>query len=559
MLLRSIARVFLAVTLIVGCVVSANPAEAQNADAKTTAAAGERSINYIPEDAVFLADLRPREILIDPSNWMLPTEIIQAWCDQYVGVQVDNIELVRIVSPMLNPEIPTLGMTIEFVQDVALEDLKPGLIGHDDPLMVAGRECFVVGDTDGEIVVHADTPRRWFVGTPNYLPALFNADNNDNNNATSTLIELVRRTPKQGQYQLALDLTPFRPLMMGVVMVNADQIPPAAGRLPELVNLIESITMNADLSGGNLMAFGAYSIWANDDAAADQIEQIIAQTAGDLATMLVSMAIQQVPGDDKVSASIRDYIRRMEREIVPMVRLQRDGLEFTLPNFNVQSVAYIGVLTGLALPAVQSAREAARRMSASNNLKMIGLAIHNYHSAYRKLPPRAITADDGTPLLSWRVAILPFVEQQALYEQFHLDEPWDSPHNLALAAKIPEVYVDPSAAFLGNQTIFQSPYGDGTMLGTNGQQNRFRDVLDGLSNTIMVLEASTDEAVVWTKPEDVTVVSEDPLLVTGDIHPGGFHVLLGDGSVRFFTDFIDQDMFNGMITRAGKEVIDQDF
>src|ERR1700676_3675353 len=107
-------------------------------------------------------------------------------------------------------------------------------------------------------------------------------------------------------------------------------------------------------------------------------------------------------------------------------------------------IAIIAVLIALLLPAVQAAREAARRAQCVNNLKQIGLAMHNYHSTYDCFPP-AVTADDqGRPLLSWRVLILPYLEEAPLYAQFHLDEPWDSPHNLPLASKMPRVYTCPS-------------------------------------------------------------------------------------------------------------------
>ena len=91
----------------------------------------------------------------------------------------------------------------------------------------------------------------------------------------------------------------------------------------------------------------------------------------------------------------------------------------------------------LLLPAFRSAREAARRAQCTNNLKQIGLAFHNYHEANGCLPPAAITDGSGKPLLSWRVALLPFIEASPLYSRFHLDEPWDSPHNLALLDPMP--------------------------------------------------------------------------------------------------------------------------
>ena len=219
------------------------------------------------------------------------------------------------------------------------------------------------------------------------------------------------------------------------------------------------------------------------------------------------------------------------------------------------NVPTVGVLVGLLLPAVQSAREAARRMSASNNLKQIALAIHNYYDAHQHFPPRAILDDDGKPLLSWRVAILPFVEQQALYERFHLDEPWDSPHNLPLADLMPEVYVDPSAAFLGNLTMFQSPAGEDTAFGAVGTKRGFRDILDGTSNTIMVVETHMDQAVVWSQPADVEIPDDDPISVLGHIHPGGFHVSMCDGSVQFITHQIETTLLKALLTADGGEVI----
>ena len=91
-----------------------------------------------------------------------------------------------------------------------------------------------------------------------------------------------------------------------------------------------------------------------------------------------------------------------------------------------------------------STREQTRRGICTNNLKQIGRGMHIYHEVNGRLPPAAITDKDGKPLLSWRVAILPYVEQQALYNKFKLDEPWDSPHNKALIEEMPAVYACPS-------------------------------------------------------------------------------------------------------------------
>jgi prepilin-type processing-associated H-X9-DG protein len=223
---------------------------------------------------------------------------------------------------------------------------------------------------------------------------------------------------------------------------------------------------------------------------------------------------------------------------------------------SISSPAASGVLVALLLPAVQSAREAARRNQCTNNLKQIALAMHNYHSANNTLPKPAITDKDGKPLLSWRVAILPYIEQQELYNKFHLDEPWDSPHNKALINEMPPTYVCPSRAnvqpgttayrvFVGKGAFFESDRATG-----------FADITDGTSNTLMVVEAT--EAVPWTKPDSDLPFDPDAkpsLYGAGSTHPGGLNAAFGDGSVRFIKTSIAVEVFRALITRAGGEVI----
>jgi hypothetical protein len=117
----------------------------------------------------------------------------------------------------------------------------------------------------------------------------------------------------------------------------------------------------------------------------------------------------------------------------------------------------------LLLPAVGMAREAARRAQCRNNLKQIGVALQNYHAAWNSFPPPYTVDSNGRPLLSWRVLILPYLNQQDVYDEFHLDEPWDSPHNRELTRLMLDVFTCPSDE---NAMPFATNYVAITGLGT---------------------------------------------------------------------------------------------
>jgi prepilin-type processing-associated H-X9-DG protein len=225
-----------------------------------------------------------------------------------------------------------------------------------------------------------------------------------------------------------------------------------------------------------------------------------------------------------------------------------------LGNSQVAPVAVIGVLVALLLPAVQAAREAARRAQSMNNLKQIGLAMLNDENTRGTYPARANFDKQGKPLLSWRVHVLPYIEQNALYRQFHLDEPWDSEHNKKLIPLMPKLYANPSGMARPGMANYLAVCGKGLMF--DGEKGRkVADITDGTSNTIMVVEADDDHAVIWTRPEDWQFDPQHPMAGLGHAHPGGFNALFADCSVRFIAGSIDPATFQAMLTIAGGEVV----
>lgn len=298
---------------------------------------------------------------------------------------------------------------------------------------------------------------------------------------------------------------------------------------------------------------------------------------------------------------------------------QQQRLGFTLVELLVV-MAIIALLVGLLLPAVQAAREAARRMSCSNNLRQIGLAAHNYHSAYKQFPKQAVPGRGHT----WVVAMLPFFERGAVQEKYDFNYSWNHPENGdAIKSKIETLlcpsspkgdYLDEVRPNVWTATTDYVPHGAisrGIMNAgfvkrrrkptglINKAVTRNRDVLDGLSNTLLLVEcAGRPEYWVlgrlgpdtnnngcgnfnvtngrskgggWADPTNMVPMhgfSEDglrchgpkPINVTNNneaysFHVGGMQINLADGSTRFITAQIDLELYASLITKAEGELI----
>jgi hypothetical protein len=186
------------------------------------------------------------------------------------------------------------------------------------------------------------------------------------------------------------------------------------------------------------------------------------------------------------------------------------------------------------------------------NLKQIGLAVHNYHSVFNHLPNNILGADKK-PLLSWRVQLLPYLEQNDLYREFKLDEPWDSEHNLKLLRKVPEVYRTGTEAKNSHGTYYQGFAGADTVF-PPGQQLSMADITDGTANTILVVEGGTP--VPWTKPVDLPYAADKPLPKLGGVFKDGTHTVLVDGSVFAIKRDCDEKLLRLAITRNDNQVLD---
>jgi prepilin-type N-terminal cleavage/methylation domain-containing protein len=285
-------------------------------------------------------------------------------------------------------------------------------------------------------------------------------------------------------------------------------------------------------------------------------------------------------------------------------------------------IAIIGILVSLILPAVQRARESARQTGCRNNLKQIGLALHNYHSSHRLFPPSStsdveqggwIVVPTSRHIHSWSSLILPYVDQVPLHDQIDFNISSMAPANLLVGEMLPPVYRCPTYsgakfsldenytrlslrcaitnyAAMGSTDVGHIYGVNSHLLTPNGamfplSSTTLDAMTDGTGQTVLVCETREEEMMVWmdggtaalvARPYDAGnpptygkrqvslnyrpyFIYDNPSSEYGpsSMHPGGALHLLGDGSVRFISENIDERVYAALATFAGKEPVDQ--
>ncbi|MEP0430698.1 DUF1559 domain-containing protein [Rhodopirellula bahusiensis] len=516
---------------------------------------------YVPDDAIALLRITSESLWDNEMFQLFPTEVFRVQALETVGFDPMDVREVRAsfaISPTTGQ--PEFGGVVTMDGNVDQAVLLEALDANPQPMQIDGRTVYQVQPSPPLILCQLEQngaeSEVWYIGTSEYLERVVQAKAEVIEAERGPLPNRVAKLPARDGLSLVVEMQSIRPMVSGLAMNAAGSLPPRLQVLGQVPGLTDAVLLHLGLVDQKTSV--ELTVVAIDESAAEQIELIVKDSLIE-AEAMADAAIQNELNASDMSPAMRQateaYAERITALVKDAIQPIREGTDLSIAVESEMGIATTGVLVGLLLPAVQAAREAARRMQSSNNVKQIMLAMHNHHSAYRELPLSAIVDDDGNPLLSWRVALLPFMDEQELYNQFKLDEPWDSDHNLPLAQQIPSVYQPLRKPVEPGHTIYQAVVGDSIGLKPM-QRTGFREFLDGLSNSVFILETNADQAVLWTKPEDLNIDLDNPLKGLGSAWQGGFHVGMGDGAVKFITEEIDPDLFRKMLTRAGREVVD---
>ena len=507
-------------------------------------------LSYVPADAFGIVVVQPRRLMAAPELQMIPLEVVTATLQKEAGLDPANIEqIVVVVDNPFQPRPPEPGLIFHLAQAVQPDKVFPPLTVGATEAQSGGKK-YLKPRNEWQQGVYMPDGKTVVVAREEMLKRMMAAQPS----VTSPLHQRAKALDLTAQVAAVFSLDAVRDSVKQM-LATVPQLPPPLAEFPKLLELSSAYELRLTLKG----TFRIETILHTTDAqSAPEIERIV-NSALQFAQISLRLQMQQqfARSQDPIEQALGKYMQRMVTATFETIKVQRAGTDVSVSSEQNFGVASVGIGAALLMPAVAKVREAAQRTQSTNNVRQFLIAMLTYEAANNRLPARAKFSKDGKSLLSWRVLILPYIEEQVLYEQFHLDEPWDSEHNKPLIAKMPQIFASPDQPAGEGRTRYVVPVGKGTMFeGTEGL--KMSQITDGTSNTVCLVEVAPDKAVIWTKPDDMDYNPEKPLAGFGAAPQRGFIVGFADAHVQTLRPSVDLDTLRAIFTASGGEPVDFD-
>lgn len=504
-------------------------------------------LQLVPPDGVALVTVQVKSITHDESFRMIPWEVISTLGKQTLGFDPLTLERVDVIACTPGVALRIGGM-LTFQEDLPADITER--FEKQDVQANKGVELYTLPGNP-EVNFYKRDARHVIVGTRPFVLASAKTKPTD-----GPLRQLTTGLGESEAVSIVVALEPIREVMASTL--QSPPIPaPLLKDMETIVSKSDMLAIRVNLGNTTTMAT---LIQTKSPTDAPEVSAALSRLVKvGTGAMVASVQQQAASAEGRVPPAAVAYLQRLAPEIEKNAVFKVTGNRLLLTLDGTQMVAgQVGIGVGLLLPAVQAARDAARRMQSQNNIKQMLLGILNYEATFKKFP---MDKDMGLdmksqykmePNLSWRVHILPFLEQGALYKEFHLDEAWDSPHNKKLLERMPDVYRHPQSNARPGYTVYQQPTGKG-LFQTPGVRSGFNMLTDGSSNTACIVETTDEVSVPWTKPGDVNPLED---LTVFRNEKGQFNVGFADGSVQSFSVTTPDVILKAILTRDGGEVVE---
>jgi Protein of unknown function (DUF1559) len=518
--------VLLVLLLLGGAAYAAWEFHFKEAAARARKSRGDTALALVPGDAVGFVSYRLADVWNSEQVRMIPPEVMGqiTVLENKVGLKIGDVERVVAVFPSAEDQ-QSLWVAVETTKDIDQEKLKTALRATEESSLQGvtyfkspGLQSTSIHFVHNKLLVIA--PAR--EGMEAYV-------NGKPGQAGSPLFRGL--SAAAGKATAVLAFHPPAPFMQRL----GASLPPALAEFQGLLDF-QTITMTTEDEGTKetLQLWADFATANRATAAARTVRKLVAKGKKELKT---------------VKAQIPESAYNQIVTLLDQVKVEHQG-----PSLRVGLQYDEAMLIGALLPAVQKVREAASRAQASNNFKQIALAFQNHSDTMRRLPGPIRDPRTGRPLLSWRVAILPYIEQQELYQQFRLNEPWNSQANRRLIPLMPRIFDLPGAPTFPGQTYIQVFTGPGTLYTGKEKPPLLAGIPDGTSRTLMIAEARN--SVGWTAPVDMVLTNQtSPRSLVGNHYGKGTLIAFLDGVVRFLPLTLDDKTWRALISPSGGEVI----
>ncbi len=469
----------------------------------------------------------PKEILEEALNEQFPVNILE--CDAiWVFVQNDgSVPSLRFTFPSSDVRLSVASERLGEASAKSLTETNFAMLNDDTWFHFVGESSLQIGTREA----HQLSKKGQFT-------------------TDSKLIDRMMEFQGRGQVAVVANIAPHRDRILDLLKSKA--IP---GVSPVLPNWLNQASLAVDFNNANLVDL--------------QIEPTTAAAGKNLMGTLQAYLTAADRGLQAASAALNGEDAGMTGPGLKILQdLLKNAQTTTTDNQVRLSMAKPPSLDNFSEAVMASAPAPSTSDQRSReNLRGILIAIHNHNDTFKVLPAAYNTDEQDKPLLSWRVRILPYIERQALYDQFHHNEPWDSEHNIKLLEQMPPIFRAPNSKAEPNMTTYHAIGGPNGSFGPprEGAEfydkvgkfagHTFGDISDGLSQTVFIVEASDETAVEWTKPVEFVPDPEDPTKGMLGMYADGFYVAAGSSVVLFLPSNCDKEILTQLFHRNDGQVV----